>query len=98
VAVSNRNPELLLRLADWPQWISGFTWHCGHRACAVGRSALSLAPRRKEDGGCQDAIVCVVGFTPECLLQRRVLAVFPHRRDGEEVFHRGDPGRDDDHR
>ncbi len=60
--------------------------------------SLSRAPSRQEDGVCQDAVVCVVSFTPERFLQRRLLFVLPHRGDREEMFHRGDPGRDDDHR
>lgn len=59
---------------------------------------LSRALSRQEDGACQDAVVCVVGFTRERLLQRRLLFVLPHRGDREEMFHRGNPGRDDDHR
>lgn len=59
---------------------------------------LSRVPSRQEDGVCQDAVVCVVGFASERPLQRRVRSLFPHRRDREEMFHRGNPGRDDDHR
>lgn len=59
---------------------------------------LSRALSRQEDGVCQDAVVCVVTFTSQRFLQRRLLFVLSHRRDREEMFHRGDPGRDDDYR
>lgn len=64
----------------------------------LGPRRLSRALSRQEDGVCQDAVVCVVGFTSKRFLQRRVLSVLSHRRDREEMFHRGNPGRDDDHR
>lgn len=53
---------------------------------------------RQEDGGCRDAVVCVARVAPECFVQRCLVAVLPHRRNREEMLHRGDPGRDDDHR
>lgn len=59
---------------------------------------LSRVLSRQEDGVCQDAVVCVVSFTPERFLQFRVLFVLSHRRDREKMFHRGNPGRDDDYR
>lgn len=61
--------------------------------------ACSVAPvSRQEDGVRQDEAARAVGVPAPPVRHLRVLPVLPHRGDGEEVFHRGDPGRDDDHR
>lgn len=58
---------------------------------------LGGASSREEDGVRRDAVV-LLRSAPERPLRRRLLAVLPHRRDREEVLHRGDSRRDDDHR
>lgn len=59
---------------------------------------IRRAPSRQEDGGSQDAVESVVTFNDQRFLRVRLCVVFPHRGDREEMFHRGNPRRDDDHR
>lgn len=59
------------------------------------RSRTVPVCQEQEDGG---STVCVVAFSSERLLQRRFFFVFSHRRDGEKMFYRGNPGWDYDHR
>lgn len=70
----------------------------GVRACPV---ALLLRPQQQEDGVgvfSRDAVEFVVAAGPPAAAGPRQRPLLPHRGDGEEVFHRGDPGRDHDHR
>lgn len=89
-----------MRRADWSESIEGLrgTAEFAQPQLPLCSLSLSLSPGRKEDGVCQDAVVFSVAFAPERFLQRRLLVVFSHRRDREEMFHRGDPGRDHDYR
>lgn len=82
---------MLLRRSDWLDRIEGL------RGIAVSTHAQSGVSRQKDEVF-WDEVVRVVCFAPECFLQRCLVAVLPHRRNREEMLHRGDPGRDDDHR
>lgn len=83
--------SVLLRRSDWLERIEGL------RGIAVSTHAQS-GVSRQEDGVFGDAVVSVACFVLECFLQRCLVAVLSHRRNRKEMLHRGDPGRDDDHR